>query len=61
MMWFLFFTNIPFNEAMDTVCNCLHQQHLQSKYSKDTFKRLPQIATGWYVLYEVNYAVKLMV
>ena len=31
------FTNIPWNEAMDIVCNYVYQQHSQPKYSKETF------------------------
>ena len=45
------FTNIPLNETIDIVCNYLYQQHSPPKYSKETFKKLLQIATGGYFLH----------
>ena len=45
------FTNIPLNETIDIVCNYVYQQHSPPKYSKETFKKLLQIATGGYFLH----------
>ena len=45
------FTNIPLNEAIDIVCNYVYQQHSPPKYSKETLKKLHQIATGGYFLH----------
>ena len=51
--------NIPLSETIDIVCNYVYQQHSPPKYSKETLKKLLQIATGGYFLQEDN-AVKLM-
>ena len=45
------FTNIPLNETIDIVCNYVYQQHSPPKYSKETFKKLLQIATGGYFIH----------
>ena len=39
------FTNIPFNETIDIICNYIYQQHSPPKYCKETFKKLHQIVT----------------
>ena len=39
---------------MDIVCNYVHQQHSPPRYSKDTFIKLLQIATGGYFLHRVK-------
>ena len=44
------FTNIPMNETIDIVCNYVYQQHSPPKHSKETFKKLLQIATGGYFI-----------
>ena len=45
------FTNITLNEAIDIVCNYAYQPHSPPKYSKETLKKLLQIATGGYFLH----------
>ena len=45
------FANIPLEETMDIVCNYVCQQHSPLRYSMETFKKLLQIATGWYYLH----------
>ena len=45
------FTNIPLNETIDIVCNYEYQQHSPPKYSKETIRKLLQIATGGYFLH----------
>ena len=46
------FTNIPWNETIDIVCNYVYQQHSPPKYSKETLKKLLQITTGSYFLHQ---------
>ena len=40
------FANIPLNETIDIVCNYVYQQHSPPRYSRETFKKLLQIAPG---------------
>ena len=44
-------TNIPLNETIDIVWNYVYQHHSPQKYSKETFIKLHQIATGCYFLH----------
>ena len=46
-------TNIPLNETIDIVYNYVyvHQQHSPPIYSKETFKKLLQIAIGGYFIH----------
>ena len=39
------------NETIHIACNYVYQQHSPPKYSKETFKKLLQIATGGYFLH----------
>ena len=39
------FANIPMNETIDIVCSYVYQQHSPPRYSKETNKKLVQIAT----------------
>ena len=43
--------NIPLNETKDIVCKYVCQRHSPPKYSKETFKKLLQIAAGGYFLH----------
>ena len=45
------FTNIHLTETVGIVCNYVYQQHSPPKYSKETTKKLTQIAPGGYFLH----------
>ena len=44
-------TNIPLNKTIHIVCSYVYQQQSPPKYSKETIKKLLQIATGGYFLH----------
>ena len=44
------FTSIPLQEAIENACKHVYQQNDPPKYPMEIFRKLLQIATGWYFL-----------